>query len=226
VSVDASGDLLHRRGWRLSAGRAPLRETLAAGVLALAGYDPERPLVDAMCGAGTFAIEAAAIAASRAPGLGRGFAFERWPGFDRALWERLRGEAERAQHPPPAPILGWDRDAAVLDRARENAARAGFSEAITFAPTPLAAWRLPQGLLPGLVVINPPYGRRLATPAAARSLLRQIGQALRAHFGGWRAAVLLVDGSWSRLLGLPITAQHRLINGGLPVFLAVTEVPG
>jgi putative N6-adenine-specific DNA methylase len=226
VSVDASGELLHRRGWRLAAGRAPLRETLAAGVLALAGYEPERPLVDAMCGAGTLAIEAAGIAAGRAPGLGRAFSFERWPGFDRALWERLRSEAERGQRPPPAPILGWDRDAAVLERARQNADRAGFSQAIAFAPTALAQWRLPDGLPAGLVVINPPYGRRLASPAAARQLVRQIGDALRAHFQGWRAAVLLGDFGWSRMLGMPISAQHRLINGGLRVFLVVTEVPG
>ncbi len=227
VSVDASGELLHRRGWRVEAGRAPLRETLAAGVLALAGYDPVRPLIDAMCGAGTLALEGAAIAAGRAPGLGRSFALERWPGWPPAVGQQVRARAEKEQAArPPAPIAGWDRDPAVLERARRNAERAGFAVAVGFEQRQIGDWRAPAEGGPGLLVINPPYGRRLTNPAAARALVRQIGGALRAHFAGWRAAVLLGDPRWAPLLGLANLALHPLFNGGLRVQLAVGEVKG
>jgi putative N6-adenine-specific DNA methylase len=228
LSVDSSGELLHRRGWRQEAGRAPLRETLAAGVLALAGYDPEQPLVDAMCGSGTFALEAAALACRRAPGLGRSFAFEAWPAKDVSLlWERARSDATAAARAqPPAPILGWDRDGAVLARAARNAERAGLTAAVTFERRDLGQWRPPEGLPPGLLVINPPYGRRLSTPGAARALLRPMGLALRAHFPGWRAAILLADARWAPLLGVGTTAAlYRLRNGGLRVHLALLDVP-
>jgi putative N6-adenine-specific DNA methylase len=228
VSVDSSGELLHRRGWRREAGRAPLRETLAAGVLALAGHDPERPLVDAMTGSGTFALEAAAIACGRAPGLGRAFAFEAWSPPDVSLlWERARTQAVATVRPaPPAPILGWDRDAAVLARAARNAERAGLAAAVTFERRDLGQWRPPAGSPPGLVVINPPYGRRLSNAGAARALLRSMGLTLRSHFPGWRAAILLADARWSPLLGLGTATLHPLLNGGLRVHLAIVQVPG
>jgi putative N6-adenine-specific DNA methylase len=220
--------LLHRRGWRREAGRAPLRETLAAGVLALAGHDPERPLVDAMCGSGTFVLEAAAVACRRAPGLGRAFAFEAWPASGVSLLlEQARADARAAARPqPPAPLFGWDRDATVIARATRNAERAGLLAAVTLERRDLAQWRPPEGLAPGLLVVNPPYGRRLSTAGAARALLRSIGLALRSHFPGWRVAVLLADPRWAVLLGLGTPTLHPLVNGGLRVHLAVAEVPG
>ena len=169
LSMDASGELLHRRGWRAEAGAAPLRETLAAGLLALAGYDPARPLLDPMCGAGTIALEAAALARGQPPGQGREFAFERWPSFDRARWQELRAEAvgPGGAHAQP-PIWAWDRDGTVIEKARRNAERAGMADAVHFAQARFAAeggavepaaavdtLRAATGGQPGLVISEP-----------------------------------------------------------------------
>jgi putative N6-adenine-specific DNA methylase len=250
ISLDASGALLHRRGWRLEAGSAPLRETLAAGILALCGYDPTRPLVDPMCGAGTFALEAACIAVDRAPGLERPFAFESWPCFDAAAWARLRNQAREHQHPVvPAPILAFDRDARAVECARRNAERAGLAAHVTIERAAFGTRAAPTP--PGLVVMNPPYGRRLGNQASGTRLAREVARVLRAGFPGWRAALLVADlkpseGSipptmkpagqspsgfyatdqgLTRSLGLPITATHALSNGGLRVHLVVVDVP-
>jgi Predicted N6-adenine-specific DNA methylase len=120
VSADASGDLLHRRGYRLASGKAPLRETLAAAMLAAAGWDRVAPLLDPMCGSGTIPIEAALLARRVPPGLGRGFAFERWPGFDADAWEAVRATARgRILPQAPSPIQGSDRDAGAVAARRE-----------------------------------------------------------------------------------------------------------
>jgi putative N6-adenine-specific DNA methylase len=222
VSVDASGALLHRRGWRLEAGKAPLRETLAAGILALAGYDPSRPLVDPMCGAGTIALEAAAIAKRRAPGLGRAFAFERWPLFDEALWARLRAEAEAVVVPAPAAIRGFDRDARAVEIARRNAERAGLVAEVAFEVAAASDASPPEG--PGLAVANPPYGRRLGSPGGTGAVYRDLGQALRRQVPGWRAAVLVPDRRLAGLLGLRGVESHAVSNGGMRVTLVVGDV--
>ena len=233
VSVDASGELLHRRGWRLEAGRAPLRETLAAGILQLAGYDPRLPLVDPMCGSGTLVLEAAALATGRAPGLGRDFAFQRWPSFgaaESAQWQKLcRAAAAPTLPAAPAAILGLDESAKAVVIASRNAERAGFStvarfEQTRFEPRPDESGpsRLPAG--PGLVVINPPYGKRLGHPAAARRLTETLGQNLPAWFPGWRAAVLVPDAKWAPLLELCTPGLRALDNGGLRVHLVMGNI--
>jgi putative N6-adenine-specific DNA methylase len=240
LSVDSSGELLHRRGWRTEAGPAPLRETLAAAVLALAGYDPARPLLDPMCGAGTIALEAAAWARGQAPGAGRHFAFQHWPSFEQEP-ERLRWERLRAA--PAAPVVApsiwaWDRDPAAIEKVRGNAGRAGLADALQLAvarlggtpdvdpPEVLEGLRGSTGGAPGLIVVNPPYGRRLGSPAQAARLVRGLGRALRTSFRGWRAAVLVPDARWATALGLAHAQRHALRNGGLRVHLVVGEVPG
>jgi len=177
VSLDASGALLHRRGWRLETGRAPLRETLAAGVLALCQYDPRLPFLDPMCGSGTIVIEACAAALRAAPGLHRSFALQEWPCFDASVWARLRARAEAAQLATTPSILnGVDQDAHAIEIARRNAERAGFHRHVRldvahFADQP------PFGP-GGLVVINPPYGRRLGQRPDVLRLGRTIGRIL------------------------------------------------
>ena len=213
LSVDSSGELLHRRGWRTEAGPAPLRETLAAGVLLLAGYDGREPLLDPTCGAGTFVIEAAAIATGRAPGVGRSFAFERFPGHDAALLERLRAELVAAVHAPAAPIAGSDADAAIVEVARRNAERAGVGAAVALSVAALES--LGTGGPAGLVVANPPYGHRLETGVA---LYRALGRFARA--GGHRLALVASDEKWLRAAGRP-RALLPLVNGGLRVTLAL-----
>jgi putative N6-adenine-specific DNA methylase len=223
ISVDASGELLHRRGWRTEAGGAPLRETLAAGMLALARHDPSRPLVDMMCGSGTIAIEAALRALELPPYLDRGFACEAWPVLTK----------DGARVPPAlrlehmcAPIVGFDQDAKVLEIAGRNAQRAGVAAVINWRQLRWPADAVgPLPATPGLVLINPPYGRRLSDEGRAASLLRTVGRELRRHFGGWRAGVLLADPRWSERLGLPVAETFALNNGGLRVTFALVDVP-
>ncbi len=226
VSLDSSGALLHRRGWRVETGRAPLRETLAAGILALCEYDPSLPFFDPMCGSGTIALEACAMALGRAPGLQRAFAFEKWPCLPAQAWADLRTRAEPAQlATPPLSIMGADRDPAAVDIARRNAERAGFSaqvgfQAATFGSVPAPAPR-------GLMIINPPYGRRLGDRGQVTRLGRDIGRILHAQYPGWRVGVLGLDAGFVQALkaGLrrPVKATHALRNGGLRVSLLIFE---
>jgi putative N6-adenine-specific DNA methylase len=223
LSVDSSGELLHRRGWRQETALAPLRETLAAALLLLSGWDPATALADPMCGAGTLPLEACAIAMRIAPGLDRRFAFEAWPGFDAALWARVRQEAKAAQLPaPPAPIVGSDRSPAAVSAAQHNAERAGLAAHVKLVQAELDDLAPPPG--PGTVIMNPPYGRRLGDPRALRSLYGTIGRALRAHFAGWHAALLVADMRLLEAVGVRVVADHPLINGGLRVHLVELDL--
>lgn len=199
VAVDTSGELLHRRGYRQAIGEAPLRETLAAGVLLAAGYDGTVPLIDPMCGSGTFAVEAALIAAGRAPGAGRRFALEDWPSFPSELAAEL--DPPGREH---ALVLGFDRDARVIEAARANAERAGA--AVAFGVQEAATLPRPDGP-PGLLVVNPPYGQRL--PGGDAALHTMVALADRFH--GWRT-LILHPGS------VPgFSPFLRLKNGGIPL---------
>jgi len=225
LSADASGELLHRRGARLEAGKAPLRETLAAGLLALAEWRPDVPLYDPMCGAGTIPIEACAIALDAAPGAARSFAIESWPivAADPALATRLRDEARARLRPaPPAALAGSDRDPRVIEMARRNAERAGFGAHIAFACADLADARPPA--TPGLVLLNPPYGHRMAAGRSRERHLRDLGRALRTRFPGWRAGVLVPAGVDASALGLPDPSRFPIVNGGLRVTLIVSQL--
>jgi putative N6-adenine-specific DNA methylase len=222
ASVDSSGALLHRRGWRLEAGRAPLRETLAAGILALCEYDPALPLVDPMCGAGTIAIEAAAIARKIPPGLGRQFAFERWPALDPQAWQLVR-EALPTGPAAHAPIFASDRDPLAVDGARRNAARAQVENDVRFAVATFGQDEIPTP--PGLLVINPPYGHRLGEHGQALRLGRDLGQTLLAHYRGWRAGILCPSPQFVAAVAAgarrAASKTYALRNGGLRVVLAV-----
>jgi putative N6-adenine-specific DNA methylase len=212
LSVDSSGELLHRRGYRTDIGEAPLRETLAAGVLALAGWRPDEPLHDPTCGSGTFVLEAALRATGRLPGARRAFACERWPSIDPALVARLRA-AERP-HPAPAPLGGGDVDPAAIAAARANALRAGVAGDVRFEIVEAARAVLPAGP-PGLVVCNPPYGRRISARNLA-DIYRAVGALARR--AGWRLAVLAPDDGLARAAGLGMRGA-RLSNGGVSVGL-------
>jgi putative N6-adenine-specific DNA methylase len=222
VRADASGDLLHRRGHRVDTSSAPLRETLAAALLALARWDPATPLVDPMCGAGTIPIEAALLALGRPPGRDRGFACEGWPGFPAGVAERVRTEAlARVRATLPAPILGFDRDALAIAAARRNAARAGLADLISLDVAGLGAVKPPLGP-PGLVLVNPPFGKRVGRVAELGPLYASLRRLLEGPLAGWRAGVLVADKRLLGALGKP-TELHRLITGGLAVHLALLE---
>ena len=226
VSIDLAGESLHRRGYRGAAGEAPLKENVAAGVLLrsqwpqLAAQNAE--FLDPLCGSGTFCIEAALIAADRAPGLTREyFGFLGWRGHDPQLWARLLAEAQaRAQagESTDVTVRGQDRDAAAIRSARENAVRAGVDQWLRFTSAALAdasplAGRDPQR--PGLLCTNPPYGVRMEDREGARLVHQQLGAVLRARFQGWNAAVLTGAPELGRELGLRAYRTHTVWNGGL-----------
>ncbi|MEX2182480.1 MAG: THUMP domain-containing protein [Gemmatimonadaceae bacterium] len=223
ISADASGELLHRRGYRQAVGRAPLRETLAAAMLAAVEWDTQTPLVDPLCGAGTIAIEAATRARRIAPGLGRRFAAERWPESDASDWAAARATARRRILPAaPAPILGSDRDAGAIEAARANAERAGVAADIAFAQRALSALEVPEG--PGLLVANPPYGVRVGDPAALRDLFARFGQVARERCAGWRVALLSADRALDAATALPFREILQTSNGGIAVRLVVADL--
>jgi putative N6-adenine-specific DNA methylase len=192
VSADAAGSPLFRRGWRARVGAAPLRETVAAGLLRWAGWDGARPFLDPMCGSGTLAIEAALSAGRRAPGLDRTFAFEGWPGHDPARTAALRARLAAAARPVGVPVLASDRNAGALRLAQKNAAAAGVAAEITFARQDAAAALPPGGPAPaagarGLCAVNPPWGARL--DVGAEEAWRALA-ALLPRLAGWDLVVL------------------------------------
>ena len=226
VSADSSGALLHRRGYRLATAKAPLRETIAAGLLAASGWDGTSPLVDPLCGSGTIPIEAALKARGIAPGAHRRFAMERWPTVPTLLGDQVRSQlAEQAAASASAAIVGSDRDAGGIAAATSNAGRAGVSDDLTLLMLSLSAARFPEGPR-GWVVTNPPYGVRVGEADRVRDLWAQLGNVLRERAPGWRVALLSPDTALDRQLRIPLRAAASLSNGGIPVRIMVGEVPG
>lgn len=235
VSIDLSGEGLHRRGWRGDTGEAPLRENVAAGVLLRAGWPAlaaeGAAFLDPMCGSGTLVIEAARMAAGLAANHRRRyFGFLQWPGHDSALWRSLVEAAEaraaaglgrcRSQG---IVLRGRDVDAALIREARLNASHAGVADITRFEPGPLAEAR-PEGAAVGLLCTNPPWGLRLGDMTAARAVHAELGAVLRGHFPGWQAAVLTGDPSLGLELGLRAHRVHAVWNGALECRLLRIEV--
>lgn len=216
VSVDTSGELLHFRGYRQEVGRAPMRETLAAGLLQLAKWKPEEPLWDVMCGSGTVIIEAAELSRGLAPGRNRGFAFEKFPSHDEAAWKALPRQREAVA----ASIIGTDLNAGALGTARRNAKRAGVLEALTLER--VDATKLTKRFDAGLVAANLPYGKRVGERDELGRLYRALGQALKAACPGWYFAFLLEEGA--EHLGLEIAERHDVSNGGLRCEVVLGQV--
>ena len=235
VSLDLSGEGLHRRGYRLEGGGAPLKENLAAAILARAGWPAVAarggPLVDPMCGSGTLLIEGARIAADIAPGLQREyFGFLGWEGFDPDLWHDLVTEAAERRRDGLTklpPLYGSDADARALGSARANARRAGLAGRIQFEQRDLAALIAPRGTAPGLVVTNPPYGKRLGEVSELAGLYEMLGERLKKPFAGWVAAVFTANPDLSAHLGLRARRVNVLFNGPLEARLLVFTIgPG
>ena len=227
LSADAAGELLHRRGWRQETSRAPLRETLAAGVLALAGFAPDRPLRDPVCGSGTLIIEAALMARSVAPGLGRTFAAEHWPRASGDDWAGRRDRLRVLVRPrAPAPIVGSDLNAGALGTARRNARRAGVLGDLQLDRVDVAS-AVAGMAVPGLVIGNLPYGRRVDARGGLEAFDAALAGTLSQAFRGWRKALLVDDETrLTRAGGTAPHRVHRLVNGGLPVVLGIWEPGG
>ena len=232
LSLDLSGESLHRRGYRRAGAEAPLKENLAAAILLRADW-PQlaaqgAPLFDPMCGSGTLVIEAALMVADVAPGLERErYGFTSWLDHQPRLWRELREEAQarattgRARELPP--LCGYDIEPAAIRAARDNAKRAGFAERIRFEPQDLAEAR-PPSAVPGLVVTNPPYGERLGAEAEVIKIHSLLGATLKAHFGGWRAAVFTGRPDLGPRIGLRAKEMYSMYNGPLPCKLLLFEV--
>lgn len=224
LSLDMSGAHLHKRGWRAQGGAAPLREDLAAALLLHCGYDGSLPLLDPMCGSGTLVIEAAAMARHLPPGLGRAFAFEQWPCHREAAWNYLKRQAvEQALPAPPAPIMGRDSNGEAVDLAWGNAELAGVGQGLVLETADFFAAEPPAG--PGLVVMNPPYGKRLGSVRQAQDLAGRLGQRLAQAYPGWRCGVVLYLQEWVELLGLENPSLITAPFGGLHVTLLSGTVP-
>jgi 23S rRNA (guanine2445-N2)-methyltransferase / 23S rRNA (guanine2069-N7)-methyltransferase len=223
VSIDLSGESLHRRGYRSEAGEAPLKENVAAGILLRAGWPQLAAdgagFLDPMCGSGTLVIEAALIAAGRAPGLGRDyFGFLGWRGHDPDLWMRVRAAAQAQQREPAAgqlPLRGVDRDPSSIRAAAANAQRAGVAAWVHFSSGLLAQSQPLPGQALGLVATNPPYGVRMEDMAGARVAHRELGIVLREQFQGWHAAVFTGLPELGLELGIRARRTHTMWNGAI-----------
>jgi putative N6-adenine-specific DNA methylase len=216
VSVDATGESMHRRGWRTAGHAAPLRATIAAAMLRVVGHVGSMPLIDPMAGSGTIAIEAASIALRRP--IDRPFAFQDWPSFERGTWASVCAPLP-GPGPEVAPIVAADRDAGAVATAREHAAAAGVADAIRFEHAALGAQEWPG--TPALVVCNPPYGRRLGDTTALRDLYAALGR--RVADGGHRLCVLAADDRLAAATGLTLEERFATTNGGIPVRCLVSE---
>jgi putative N6-adenine-specific DNA methylase len=212
--VDTSGDALFKRGLRKNAGEAPIRENLAAGILSLTGWQPGIPLLDPMCGSGTFLLEAAQIALNIAPGLGRRFAFEKLKIFNKERWNQLREAAVARQKPATCqPIFGSDLYGDALATARANLSAAGLFEAVTLKQANVL--EMPAPASSGFLVTNPPYGVRLGEQKQLAEFYPKLGDALKKKFSGWNVYILTADPLLPKLIRLTASRRIPLFNGAL-----------
>lgn len=221
ISIDAGGGLLSRRGYRLETGKAPLREDLARALLIASGWDRQSPLADPMCGSGTIAIEAALLASGAAPGARRGFAFEGAPGFDAALFRRVR---DRLPEPGPVPAI-WasDRDSGAVEATRANAARAGVAVDVEQAPLSAARVFGESPATTGALVTNPPYGRRVRGGPDLRVLYQRLGERVRSLPAGWRCALAVADRGLANATGLSMSSRLMTDHGGGKIYFMIAE---
>ncbi len=212
IALNAAGRKLADRGYRRNPHRAPVRETLAAGIILATGWTGDVPLVLPMCGSGTLAVEAALIALDRAPGLLRSsFAFQHVMGFDAERWSRMRGEARRrAKRELPVRITASDIDDRAIAAARRNAVTAGVAHLVDFAVCDFAKTALPAA--PGVIIVNPEYGERLGDPAELESTYRRLGAFFKDRCAGWTCHVLSGNRTLTTNLGLKASRRVPFFN--------------
>ncbi|MDP1637431.1 MAG: THUMP domain-containing protein [Candidatus Nitrotoga sp.] len=212
--VDTSGDALFKRGVRQYTNVAPLRENLAAGILLLAGWQPGVPLLDPMCGSGTFLIEAALMSLNIAPGISRSFAFEKLKNFDAAAWSEMRSQAQAAQKPVSAlPIFGSDLYGDELKAVRLNLENAGLLGAVTLNQANVLEISAPADH--GVLVANLPYGERMGDLEELQALYPKLGDVLKKKFGGWNAYLFTSDLRMPKFIRLSVSRRTLLFNGAI-----------
>jgi len=225
LSLDSSGESLYKRGLKEGPARAPIRETMAAAMLLAAGYDGRRPLVDPMCGSGTFSLEAAMMVKRMAPGGRRAFAFMGWPAFRDNQWAYLKREAEDAERRVDGPLIfASDIDADACRRLARGVADNGLSDAVRVTQEDFFESEGEQyGSVPGLVVINPPYGVRLGSIKAAEALFGRICLHLTKAFKGWDVAMIAPQRRQLESVPFPVR-QVPLLHGGLKLTLCLMKI--
>ena len=233
VSLDLSGDSLHKRGYRLEGGKAPLKENLAAAILVRANW-PElartgAPLVDPLCGSGTLLIEGALMAMDRAPGLSRStFGFTKWKQHDPAAWHALLAEAtaraEKGIQSITGNFFGFDADREIIAQAKANAIRAGVDKVIAFEVRELKTLRAPETKIPGLLIANPPYGERMGRTANLENLYKTLGNQLKQHYKGWSAAVFTAYPDLAKKMGIRSNKKYHFFNGPIPCKLLKFDI--
>lgn len=212
--VDTSGDALFKRGYRRTTGNAPLRENLAAGILYLSGWQPEIPLLDPMCGSGTFLLEAAQIALNIAPGAQRHFAFERFNQFDQDLWCKIKAEAFSEQRSLlQLPIYGSDLYGYALADARANLEAAGLLDAVHLKQANILEISAPEPQ--GILVTNPPYGVRVGETESLMAFYTKLGDKLKSKFSGWTVYIFSADSALPKTIRLKASRRIPLFNGAL-----------
>ncbi len=220
ISVDTSGELLHKRGYKEAIHQAPMRENMASLFLRQCCYDGSEPVFDPMCGSGTFVIEAAEIAARLNPGRSRHFAFEKFANFEADAWQAMRNV--KSARTPAARFHGSDRDAGAIKMSRANAERAGVAEFCEFQHAAISDVVAPEGQT-GLVIINPPYGARLGEAKKLFPLYHAFGQTMRDRFKGWRVGIITTEAMLAHATELPFLPTAAPVqHGGLRVTLYQT----
>ena len=219
VSLDTSGDPLHKRGHKEAVNTAPMRETMASMFLRETKFNGKTPFYDPMCGSGTLPMEAAEIARRLDCGRARNFAFQSLPNFDQKAFAEMGSPDRPAAH----PIAGSDRDQGAIAMSTANAERAGLSDVTTFQHAPISEMT-PPCETPGLVMINPPYGSRIGNKKPLFGLYASFGERMKSHFKGWRAALITTDGTLANATGLPFKPAGPVVDhGGLKVRLWQTD---
>ncbi len=224
VSLDSSGNSLHRRGYRSAVGDAPLKESLAAALMKMSGWTPDMAFVDPLCGSGTLPLEAAMQALNIAPGVFREqFGFERWLDFDRALFDQLLKDAEAGEKKDVnVTIIGSDRSFEVIQQAKSNAQKSGVERYIQFAQLELAEVEAPSDS--GILLCNPPYGERLGRDEDLGAFYKLLGDILKNRFKGWTAYVLSGNKELAKSIGLRSAQRFPVYNGTLACQLMKYEM--
>jgi putative N6-adenine-specific DNA methylase len=216
LTIDTTGPGLHKRGYRRDTGEAPLRETLAAGIVLLSGWRPDRILADPLCGSGTIAIEAALIGKNMAPGLKRSFVSEAWQQIPGYIWRSAREEAQRKVNTGPFQILASDNDGLVLRKARENAGKADVADVISFQR--LTVDRFSSRKKYGYIICNPPYGERLGEGSEIKEIYKTMGDVFP-RLDTWSFFILSAYSGFQQAFGKKATRNRKLYNGALQCYL-------
>ncbi len=215
LSLDSSANSLHRRGYRSAMGIAPIKENVAAGLIKITNWDAKIPLVDPFCGSGTFLLEAASIAKGFAPGINRSFLFKNWQDFDYKLWnlEKVQAQKQCSPNKKLPQIIGCEENIDVVQQAKINILNAGLEDDIEVQQGHFRDFQFPES--PGIIVCNPPYGKRIGNNEELKSMYKELGSFFKTKASGWNLWLLNGNRSLSVFLGMKSSRRFPVSNGGI-----------